>query len=140
MDSQNYTKPDRAWISAPALTDINLQEQVFERVASRIAAGKFRAADIEYIRRLSMPAVKGSLQLSDVQLEKLRRICQLAEVDLVPARITSHRPLIGPVIVAAKRVLFSILKVLLKDTLRKQRDFNAAVIAFLAESGAKLDK
>ena len=127
------------WLSAGALDGAALEARASAAVAARVAEGRFKRTDVEYISRLNLPVVEGALNISDRQLEKLRRLCQLADVDLVPARISSHRPYIGPVIVAAKKVLFSILKVLLKDTLRKQRDFNAAVISYLAES-AKLDK
>ena len=127
------------WLSAGAINSVALEGSASAAVAARIAEGKFKRTDVEYISRLNLPVVEGALNVSDRQLEKLRRLCQLADVDLVPARISSHRPFIGPLIVAGKKVLFSILKVLLKDTLRKQRDFNAAVISYLAET-AKLDK
>ncbi len=140
MEQPNFKRAEQSWIKSVGVPAADLERLVYDRVAERIDQGNFRAADLDYIKRLNMPAVKGALELSGIQLEKLRRLCQLAEVELVPARISSHRPVIGPVIVAAKKVLFSILKVLLKDTLRKQRDFNAAVISFLAETGSKLDK
>ena len=128
-----------SWLIVGGSADPLLQQRCEQAVAEKIAAGKYKQGDIDYLRRIDLSPVKGALQISDSQLEKLRRLCQLAEVELVPARISSHRPIVGSLIVAAKKVLFSVLKVLMKDTLRKQRDFNAAVISFLAES-AKLDK
>lgn len=128
-----FNKSDRSWITSVGQAATDIEDRCYRKVAERISAGNYRAQDLEYIARLDLPAVKGTLKMTDRQLEKLRRLCQLAEVDLIPAHISSHRPVIGPVIVAAKRILFSILKVLFKDTLRKQRDFNAAVISFLAE-------
>jgi len=140
MNTSNQRASDTSvWLSAGPLDSARLGQISRDGVAARVAAGKFRENDVEYIRAMKLPVVEGALQVSDRQLEKLRRLCQLAEVDLIPARISSHRPLIGPVIVGVKRVLFSVLKVLFKDTFRKQRDFNAAVISYLAES-ARLDK
>ncbi|MCB0353122.1 MAG: hypothetical protein KDD64_06335, partial [Bdellovibrionales bacterium] len=72
--------------------------------------------------------------VSDEVLEKLRRLCQLWNVRLLPQeKITSHRPLIGPVIVAVKKAIFPIVRYILKDVLHQQRSFNAAAIQLLAE-------
>lgn len=142
MSQQSAEKSCSPWLTVTGEAAPELECAGQEAVARRISAGHYRATDVDYILRLNLPVVEGALNVTDRQLEKLRRLCQLADVDLVPARITSHRAYIGPLIVAAKKVLFSILKVLFKDTLRKQRDFNAAVISYLAESAksTKLDK
>ena len=80
-----------------------------------------------------MKLCDGSLKLSKKRLEKLRRLCQLWEVNLKPAEITSHRKVIGPLIVAVKKLVYPILKVLLKETIKQQRDFNAAAVALIAD-------
>jgi hypothetical protein len=102
-------------------------------VRKKIESGKFRSEDVEYIERINRQLVKGTLALSDSKLEKLRRLCQLWEIEVKSGEISSHRKVVGPFIVAFKKVLFPIVKVLLKDTLRQQRDFNAAAIALLTE-------
>jgi len=111
-----------------------LAQALERRVADKIAAGKYKREDVHYVRDVTFMPVQEALQLSTDRLEKLRRLCQLWEVDLKPPReISSHRPLIGPIIVGAKKLFFPILRVFLKETLRKQRDFNAAAIALLAD-------
>ena len=126
--SESSTK---SWLKVCGATQFQLEKTLSDQVVNRIAAGNYAARDVNYIAQFPISLTSGALTVTDLQLEKLRRLCQLADVQLTPARITSHRPYIGPIIVAAKKLLFSILAVLLKDTLRKQRDFNAAVIAFL---------
>ena len=80
-----------------------------------------------------MHPVKGVLQVSNDQLEKLRRLCQVWDVDIRPGEITSHRPIIGRVIVAGKKLLFPVIRALLKNYLSQQREFNAAAISLLAD-------
>lgn len=77
--------------------------------------------------------LKSTLKASDVELEALRRLCQIWDVDLKQPAITSHRKFIGPIIVAAKRIVFPILRTFMRDTLRQQRDFNAQAIALLMQ-------
>jgi hypothetical protein len=119
------------WLKVCGSDQPELEKLLTDQVEKKIVAGNFAAHDVDYISRYPVSLSSGALTVNDLQLEKLRRLCQLADVQLIPTKISSHRPYIGPVIVAAKKVLFSILAVLLKDTLRKQRDFNAAVIGYL---------
>jgi hypothetical protein len=123
--------PPNPWLKVCGTDQPELEKSLTEQVERKIIAGNFAAHDVDYIARYPVSLSSGVLAVNDLQLEKLRRLCQLADVQLIPTKISSHRPYIGPVIVAAKKVLFSILGVLLKDTLRKQRDFNAAVIGYL---------
>jgi hypothetical protein len=129
--------PSYNWLEITGLADPERASALSARVQQRIQSGAFKKADCDYIKRLPARLTPGDLQLSDLQLERLRQVCQRAEVQLMPMKITSHRRWIGPIIVASKRILFSILKVLLKDTIRRQNDFNSAVISYLAASAQK---
>ncbi len=122
-----------SWVSVSAESCSALSSLIEGRVESRIKAGEFLQKDIDYIANLKRPALDGAVGLSDVRLEKLRRLCQLWDIDIRPMQITSHRKIIGPVIVAIKRLTFPIIKMLLKDFIRQQRDFNASAILLLAE-------
>ena len=73
----------------------------------------------------------------DPSLDKLRRLCQLWDVDLRCSGITSHRPVLGPFIVAMKKLFYPFLRVFLKDALQQQRDFNAAAVSLLADLASK---
>jgi len=122
-----------SWIDVCGKDRADIALQVSQQVTDKIGAGKFRTEDIEYIARVDRRLVDGTLTVSDARLEKLRRLCQLWEVDLKAGEISSHRKIIGPLIVAFKKLLLPIVRVLFKDTLRQQRDFNAAAISLLAE-------
>ena len=67
-------------------------------------------------------------------IDKFRVACGRWKVDLKPPQaISSHRPIIGPVIVFAKKMIYPILRNLLRDYTREQKEFNAATLAILAE-------
>lgn len=121
------------WIEVCGSDRAELGTEVRQRVASKISQGRFRSEDVDYIARIDRRLVEGTLNIDAVRLEKLRRLCQLWEVELKIGEITSHRKLVGPLIVACKKLLLPMLRMLFKDTLRQQRDFNAAAISLLTE-------
>lgn len=112
---------------------------VAREVEALINANKLRRGDLEYISNLRLSLLDRELSVSDDTLERLRALCALWEVDLKPGAITSHRKLIGPIIVAAKKLAFPILRAFLKDSFRRQRDFNAAVVVLLSDLARKID-
>ena len=121
------------WLKVCGAEREDIAHELEGAVAAKISAGKFRAADVEYIARIDRGLVDGALEVSDSRLEMLRRLCRLWEVDLKAGEISSHRKILGPFIVAFKRLLLPMVRALFKDTLRQQRDFNAAAIAMLTE-------
>jgi hypothetical protein len=60
-------------------------------------------------------------------------LCQIYSVDIKEREISSHRRFVGPCIVAVKKVLFKIVKVLLGPTFKHQRDFNAVTVSLLID-------
>lgn len=121
------------WISVNGVVDADLGRELTQRVKARVIDGAYTWEEVRHLAQLELRQVRGSLTTSNQRLEMLRQLCQLWDVDIHPREISSHRPVIGPVIVAAKRVLFRLLKVLLRDSIRQQRDFNATVISILTE-------
>ena len=122
-----------SWIQSALRADTELEELVASRVESKVVAREYSRQDIENIKDRNLRVIEGALSLSDERLEKLRRMCQLWDVQIVPAEISSHRKFIGPIIVGFKRLLFPVVRYLLKDFVRQQRDFNASAIVLLAE-------
>jgi len=112
-----------------ASLDVELQA----RRARRIAQGAPTIATIRDIETTTFRPLPAGSEVSAEGIERLRRLCQLWDVTLRPSSITSHRTLIGPIIIAMKKILFRALHFLLKDTLHQQRSFNAEVIRALAE-------
>ena len=125
------------WIMVCGEADANLEQRVASQVQGRIAAGQFAARDVEYVAGLTRPVFSGRADLDDDSLEKLRTLCKMWDVDIRPAAITSHRKFLGPLIVKCKQVFFPLLRVLLKDFIAQQREFNATAITLLAKVSAQ---
>lgn len=121
-----------SWLSVGGKDDDNLASHLEDAVSAKQKSGEYTAEDVKYVQKLSLALAKGELRVSDESLEGLRRLCQLWDVDIKVYSISSHRKIIGPVIVAVKKLVFPILRVLMKEFINQQRTFNAEVIAFLA--------
>lgn len=111
----------------------NLEEEVAKGVQSLLEQGEFSSENIHFVKNFILPASSGALVTSDELLERLRRAAQIWDVSLKPKEITSHRKFVGPIIVSLKRLIYPVLSFFLADTLRQQRDFNAAVLRCLVE-------
>ena len=118
-----------------------MHEMLSQRVASKIAAGTMPAHEREYLRRLNLLPTKledGSMRSIDpAHLERLKNLCQLWDVQVRETTVSSHRKFIGPVIVFVKKIVIRLVRLVLKDSMRQQRDFNAGVIALLSEVCSK---
>lgn len=132
----SYISPmnnESSWITAFGAPSPNLARDLSDKVDSLAAAGRFTTKDITYISKLARPVLSGRFSAPAERLNRLRRLCQTWDIEIKPAEIKSHRPIIGPVIVALKRLIFPMLKILLKDFVKSQREFNAATIMLLSE-------
>ena len=122
------------WCKIPlASGDETIIADMEARCVERIANTKLSEQDVQNIRNRKLDLIPKHLMVDPVKLEKLRRLCQLWEVDIRVGEITSHRKFIGPVIVQAKKILFPVIRFILKDLIREQRDFNSASISLFAE-------
>lgn len=121
------------WILHGKVVQDELVSCVRERVAQHVQDGHYSVDEVRYIAAINEMPVKGAVNISSERLEKLRRLCQVWEVDLRFNNITSHRPLIGPIIVAIKKLFYPIIRAIFKDYIRQQKEFNAATIALLAD-------
>ena len=121
------------WFTILGDRNQDLENELNKRVRSRISEGEYTLDNVCYIDKVDFSLVKGELNLSEKQLEKLRRLCQLWDIKLRPADISSHRPFIGPIIVTIKKLMFRLLSVLMKDVIHQQKSFNAAAIDMIGE-------
>lgn len=121
-----------AWLTVCGKDASERAEGIRARVEKKMTAGEFTADEVAYIAKVDLSVVKGDLRVSDECLEKLRRLCALWDIDLKVFSISSHRKILGPVIVALKKVLFPVLRVFLKECIKQQRAFNAETISYLA--------
>jgi len=127
------------WLTLPAALKENgaaeqsLQQALESRVQDKLSRGEYSLEELDHVARVDLNPIKGELYISDKRLEKLRRLCQVWDVDLRIDKITSHRKFLGPLIVAFKRLLLPVVRVLLKNFIAQQREFNAAVVSLLAD-------
>jgi hypothetical protein len=124
---------DTPFCTIPLPDALQYVRAIQDRCDSRLQEGVVRAQDVDNIRNRALDLIPKDLSVDAVALEKLRRLCQLWEVDLHVGDISSHRKWIGPVIVQMKKLLFPVIRFFMKDFIREQRDFNAATIQLLAE-------
>lgn len=120
-------------LAAQAIEPKLLEKQILAGVSSRIEGGDFSKEDVHFVSKLALPAASGSLESSNEMLERLRRAAQVWDVELKQKSFSSHRPVVGPIIVGVKKALFPIIRFFMADSLRQQRDFNAAVLRCLVE-------
>jgi hypothetical protein len=133
MELETIQKANPDWLEVCGQTDAELSESLHTRVKSLVGEGEFSWDEVAYVAAVSMKAGSKSLSVSDLQLEKIRRACQLWDVDLHIKELSSHRPFVGPIIVGFKKLLYPILKAFLKDFIRQQRSFNAAALALIID-------
>ena len=135
MERDNYreTENSSCWLHVPGTDSEALAAHLSERVSERTKRKEYLPEEVEYVKRRTLSPASATLRISPERLEKLRTLCQLWDVDIRMLSITSHRKVVGPVIVALKKVLYRFLKVLLKDTLRQQRSFNSEAVSLLVD-------
>ena len=139
------------WITVCGEESASLAGELEQEAASIRSRDGIRADQEEHITSLRIIADEGghrsgrfmgALSFSPDRLKLLSQLCQMYNVEINHRAITSHRPVVGPVIVAFKKVLFRLMSALLGPTLRQQREFNATVITLLcklASSGKQED-
>lgn len=131
-----------SWMTVCGHGNSSLQDEIARDAQETRARVNVVSDYEEYVRTLCIlgddsPRFMGNLSLNAEQLELLRRLCKMYDIEIRPHEISSHRRVIGPCIVAAKRVLFRIIAALLGPTLRQQREFNATAVTLLAKLSAK---
>lgn len=133
MDLSELKNEQQGWISLGEEACDDLARSSHQRVRECVAAGSFTWDELGYVSAVSMRATRGVLSVSGEQLEKIRRACQVWDVDLRLKEISSHRRLIGPFIVAGKKLIYPIMQAFMKDFIRQQRAFNAATLALIID-------
>lgn len=94
-------------------------ESVRVRLAERKARGILDPEEIARVSQTKLHAFRGE----GVASEAFRQCCITWEADR-PAPLSSHRPIVGKVIIAVKKALRRSLRFLNEPFLARQRDFN----------------
>lgn len=129
-------KPHREsddWITVGGQADHTLVTALSQKVADLRAAGKFSVEDQLHIQELSFSVTGDHFATTPERVECLRRLCHIYSADIRPQPPTSHRPVVGPLIVLAKKMIQPIVRAVFGPALRNQREFNAGVISLLTD-------
>ena len=121
------------WLSVAGADASALAESLAASVRGWAESGVMPIGEPARVASVATGIAKGAFSTSRERLELLRELCHIYSAGIQSEKITSHRPVIGPVIVAAKTMLFRVIASLLGPTFRFQRDFNARVIRLLGD-------
>ena len=127
------TASNTNWLTALGQSNPELEAKITARISELKSQNSFTSQDERNIQKRTLALIQEGLSPSGKELDLLRQLCLLYHVDLIPPNITSHRPVIGPVIVFAKKLVYRMFRPLLANTLNKQRNFNAGVVYLMAE-------
>lgn len=133
MSKASSSQNEIPWLSVCGEPDSFLSQAMSEEISRLRSAGKFSQEDQAAIRELSFSVTRTGFSTSPERMELLRRLCQLYSADVRPLPPTSHRRLIGPFIVLAKRLFQPIIYSIFGRVLRNQSEFNAATISLLTD-------
>ncbi|MGH7821892.1 MAG: hypothetical protein ACREQ9_19180 [Candidatus Binatia bacterium] len=98
------------------------------RLEERIARGVLSEREIERVTNARLLTLDSGGGVS----EAFRRCCTAFEADR-PAPITSHRPVVGPVIVAVKKLVRRALRFQHEAALARQSEFNRNLLLVLRD-------
>lgn len=133
MESNQKDRKSTSWVCVGGSDDIALADSLAAGVKQWAESSRMPLNEPERVSEFDTNIVRGSLVLSPHRLELLRRLCHVYSAGVRSERISSHRPILGPAIVFAKKILFRIVSPLLGPSFKHQREFNAAVIKLLGD-------
>lgn len=133
MNLQPPSNPETPWLSLCGEYDPSLAASLANRVATLRAEKGFTESDQAEIQALSFAVTREGFSTTPERMEQIQRLCQLFSMNARPTNPTSHRPVIGPIIVGVKKVLFPLVNALFGPTFRIQREFNSIVLALLTD-------
>ena len=123
---QNSGEPD--WLLVNGEVAGIVAETAAADVAKRIAAGLYASHDPVNISQRKIAGLSWELTCDNASLENVRALARDWEVAVTPPIITSHRPFLGPIIVAFKKIVYPFVEAVLRPTLKTQREWNGHVV------------
>jgi hypothetical protein len=125
MDEQR----DRLIHSAP-FDAADVERLISNRLEQRLDRNlKYTREEIEKITKLDRSLFPEDFQLNEEHSNDLRALASLSQCQLKPARsIRSHRPILGPLIVALKKITWKLIKVHLEEPFDGLQEFSARMV------------
>ncbi len=114
---------------------LSLERHALEALSSRLKTSpSYSQEEILRVSELSKRLFYDGFYLGEDHTNRLRALCSLSQSSLKPANeISSHRKLIGPIIVFIKRLTWPLLSVHLKDVFVGIQEFQSLAVESLAE-------
>ncbi len=116
-----------------------LEQRAITQLESRLASNRhYTSSEVVEIEELDRRLIPTDIDIDEGTTKKLRALCKLSQCELKPAReITSHRPFIGPIIVAIKKLSWPLIKIHLKEAFAGQQEFNSWAVYSIAENSVE---
>ncbi len=115
--------------------DINsLQGEIQAQLDARLRGNPrhYNTSEIQAIALTETHLFPTGFQLTESETEEFRALCNFSQVSLRPARITSHRKYLGPIIVFLKRCSWPLLQVHLKNVFAGVQEFQIRSVVTMA--------
>lgn len=133
MGLENSQPPPPGWLRVGERADAALEQALATAVESWKESGLMPLDEPERVAGISTAIASQSFTATPKRLEMLRSLCQIYSAGIQAGKITSHRKVVGPVIVFIKKILFRAVAALLGPSFERQREFNAGVIRLLGD-------
>jgi hypothetical protein len=120
--------------------DSALSEQIKVLLESRINSHlSYTVDEINEIESLEKRLFPQDFCLDVETTKRFRALCALSKHELKSSMsITSHRKFIGPIIVAAKKLLWPLIRIHLKNNFDNLEEFSARTVETLAQQHLEL--
>ena len=115
--------------------NVRLAALLEERLCSQ---SNYSRREVSEVSSLAVRIFPAEPLVEDKALERFRTLCQLYRCELPALReISSHRPIIGPVIVFGKRLLWRLMHSQLRQHFEHMQEFHLRLVEELGEQIAK---
>lgn len=119
-----------------------LENTVNERLASRLAGNPhYSENEIRRISSLDISLFPRGVRPDEDCCNAFRSLARLSQLELKPnPRITSHRRILGPLIVGLKRLTWPLVSIHLKDSFSALEEYASWVVYTLARQSSEIEK
>ena len=133
MDFATQNTSDEHWFLIGGNPAPEIAKTIQEAVRNDSTSGVMPVGEEVRVAGFSASLSHDTFMASPELMNLIRSLCQLYGRGVQAQKIQSHRRVIGPVIVAVKKVMHRLVLALLGPSFQFQREFNAHVIRLLSD-------
>jgi hypothetical protein len=135
IDSTNPNSLIRSGIDAREEVEKSVSKRVQKRFGEHYTAG-----EIDHISNLDSSMFPPGFELDETTSNTFRSLARLSHCALKPAHLRSHRKIIGPIIVAIKKLIWKLVKVHLEPAFDGLQEFCSWMVYSQAKQVAEIDR